>query len=273
MIRYALPIIATALLTVFYNTADKVVVGQFANDDNAIGAIASTSFVFSLVSNFLIGMGGGVGVLTAQLYGAKKTERLGRAVNHATMTATGQNFGKGEYKRVRKVFLYGVIQSFTVVLVISMTALIFRRQMAMLFVSSDHAQFEEIVRLASEWSAVMLSLYFTSGILQGISGSVKGMGYSISSLIANIVGTCCVRLIWVFFVFPYPPFNTFQGLSLMYPVSWGALALALGLICIFAFAKLRRIEKEKAAGAAADENTNAEALTVGGACERENACR
>ena len=145
--------------------------------------------------------------------------------------------------------------------------------MDMLFVSSDHAQFEEIVRLASEWSAVMLSLYFTSGILQGISGSVKEMGYSISSLIANIVGTCCVRLIWVFFVFPYPPFNTLQGLSLMYPVSWGALALALGVICIFAFAKLRRIEKEKAAGAAADENANAEALTVGGACERENACR
>ncbi len=72
MFKYALPIIATALLSVFYNTADKVVVGQFWGDDNAIGAIASTSFVFNLYANFLIGVGSGVGVLTAQLFGAKK---------------------------------------------------------------------------------------------------------------------------------------------------------------------------------------------------------
>ena len=445
MFKYALPIIATALLSVLYNTADKVVVGQFSGDDNAIGAIASTSFVFNLYANFLIGVGGGVGVLTAQLFGAKRMDKLGRAVSNAmflaaimaavmfgianltcepilkmlgtkeayydggvlylriifiglfasaiynvgagvlrsvgdsktplyiamisglinvvlnvffvggcgmsvdgvaiatvisqyysaiavvvilmkrktepysltlkgfridkemigrmlylgiptgfqsalfsltnlittgavntfpdsyvtargigldidhlitpfatgfytaTMTATGQNYGKGDFKRVRKVFIYGMIQSLVSVLIISMTALIFRRQIAALFISSDHGQFDEIVYLASEWSRVMLSLYFTNGLLNGVSGAVKGMGYSISSLIANIIGTCGVRLLWVYFVFPYPPFNNFTGLALMYPVSWGALAIALGVVCIFAFIKMNRDEKAKAA--------------------------
>ncbi len=452
MFKYALPIIATALLSVLYNTADKVVVGQFSGDDNAIGAIASTSFVFNLYANFLIGVGSGVGVLTAQLFGAKKTDKLGRAVNNAmflsvamsvvmfalanltcepilqmlgtkaayygggvlylrivfvglfasavynvgagvlrsvgdsktplyiaiisglinvvlniffvaachmsvdgvaaatvisqyfsaaavviilmkrrseayhltfkgfrvdgemigrmlylgvptgfqsalfsitnlvtagavnsfpdayvtargigldidhlinpfvtgfynaTMTATGQNYGKGDFKRVRKVFVYGMIQSLVAVLIASMAMLIFREQIAALFVSDQHEQFDEIVHLASEWSKVMLSLYFTNGILHGVSGAVKGMGYSISSLVANIIGTCVVRLAWVFFVFPYPPFNTFTGLALMYPVSWGALAIALGVICIFAFAKLSRDEKRK--------NANTEKETI-----------
>ncbi len=448
MIKYALPIILTALLSVLYNTADKVIVGQFSGDDNAIGAIASTSFVFNLYANFLIGVGGGVGVLTAQLFGAKRTDKLGRAVSNAmflaaamavvmftvanltcepilrmlgtkeayyaggvlylritfvglfasaiynvgagvlrsvgdsktplyiamisglvnvvlniffvsacgmsvdgvaiatvisqyfsavavimllvkrrsepyhltfknfridremigrmlylgiptgfqsalfsltnlvttsavntfpdsyvtargigldidhlinpvitgfytaTMTATGQNYGKGDFKRVRKVFLYGMIQSLASVLIVSMTMLVFREQIAALFVSSEHEHFDEIVYLASEWSRVMLSLYFTNGLLHGVSGAVKGMGYSISSLIANIIATCGVRLLWVFFVFPYPPFNTFTGLALMYPVSWGALAIALGVICAFAFAKLHKDERAKAGEAA-----------------------
>lgn len=83
ILTFTLPLMAVAMIQVLYNAADKMVVGQFSGDPNALGAIGSTSTVNAMIINLLIGLSGGAGVITAQLYGAKRYAELRRAVSTA----------------------------------------------------------------------------------------------------------------------------------------------------------------------------------------------
>ena len=82
---FTLPLMAIGMIQVLYNAADKIVVGQFSGDPNALGAIGSTSTVNAMVINLLIGIAGGAGVIVAQLYGAKREKELKRTVSTAML--------------------------------------------------------------------------------------------------------------------------------------------------------------------------------------------
>ena len=69
-------------------------------------------------------------------------------------------------------------------------------------------------------------------VIEVLSGTLRGLGYSFVPTILCAVFVCGLRILWVAFVFPLHP--TFQGLLLVYPVSWlaagGALAAAYGML-------------------------------------------
>ena len=116
----------------------------------------------------------------------------------------------------------------------------------MLFVSPDNELYHEIINATVEWTGVMLSLYFVQGLLQSVTGTVRGMGYSFSSMLINLIGTCGVRIAWVYLVFPLEPFHTFPGLALLYPVSWAINGILLTFLAIYAFVKFNKeMQKEE----------------------------
>ena len=83
LLIFMLPIVATSLLQILYDVADKVVVGQFSGDTGALGAIGSTSFISGLIINFMIGVGAGAGVVVAHAYGAKDNDAVSRSTHNA----------------------------------------------------------------------------------------------------------------------------------------------------------------------------------------------
>lgn len=85
LIWFAIPIAATGVLQMLYNAADKLVVGQFSGDPTALGAIGCTATLAGIIINFMSGIGGGVGVVVAQLYGGKKHDETSRAVHTSIM--------------------------------------------------------------------------------------------------------------------------------------------------------------------------------------------
>ena len=89
LLLFMVPIVLTNLLQVLYDTADKVVVGQFSGDPNALGAIGSTTFISGLILNFMIGVGAGTGVVVAQAFGAKNDKQLSRATHNAFILGAG----------------------------------------------------------------------------------------------------------------------------------------------------------------------------------------
>ena len=89
LILFALPIMATGMLQMLYNAADKIVVGQFSGDPTALGAIGSTTFISGLIINFMAGLGAGAGVIVAQLYGAKRENDTSRAVHTSLIMSLG----------------------------------------------------------------------------------------------------------------------------------------------------------------------------------------
>lgn len=81
MIKYALPIMFTNILQLFYNSADMFVVGNFCEDENALGSVGCTGSLINMILGVFIGLGAGVAVTLAQSLGAGNKERAGKIVH------------------------------------------------------------------------------------------------------------------------------------------------------------------------------------------------
>jgi len=83
---FALPLLIGNLFQQAYNLADSMIVGQLlgANALAAVGATGSISFLFF---SFFSGISGGCGIVTAQLFGARKDAEVCRSIaNSAYIT-------------------------------------------------------------------------------------------------------------------------------------------------------------------------------------------
>ena len=80
---FALPIMATGLLQVFYNMADKIVVGRFSGDPLALAAVGSVGTLNTLLVNLTLGIAVGGGIVVSQLFGAKQENDVSDAVHTA----------------------------------------------------------------------------------------------------------------------------------------------------------------------------------------------
>lgn len=83
MVRYALPIMFTNVLQLFYNSADMYVLGNFCDDPNALGSVGCTGSLINMILGIFIGLGAGVSVTLAQSLGAGNKERSSKIVHTA----------------------------------------------------------------------------------------------------------------------------------------------------------------------------------------------
>ena len=82
---FSLPLAAMGVLQLLYNAADLIVVSNFSNDKEALGAVGSTSTLINLVVNLFMGLSVGTNVLCAHLYGAKDYKRMSDVVHTSIM--------------------------------------------------------------------------------------------------------------------------------------------------------------------------------------------
>lgn len=82
LLRFAVPMMLTGVLQLLYNTADLIVVGQFAGP-TAIAAVGATSSLSNLLINMFIGLSVGANVVIAQALGAGDTKRAGTTAHTA----------------------------------------------------------------------------------------------------------------------------------------------------------------------------------------------
>lgn len=164
------------------------------------------------------------------------------AFMQSAMNATGQNYGAGKPKRIRRVFYYSLLQGAGFVFALAMILFAFRPEIAGIFVAAGTHGREKIIGAVVEWMGIMLTTYFMQGVMSAVIGTVRGLGYSLSPLILNIIGTCVVRAMWIFFVFPLDMFHTFSGLAMLYPVSWTTATLMFSILIVISFRKIKRME-------------------------------
>ena len=79
---FSVPLMLSNLLQVLFNMADIAVIGQFAGS-LSLGAVGSTATLVTMFTGFLIGLSGGINVLTALYYGAKDRESLSKTIHSA----------------------------------------------------------------------------------------------------------------------------------------------------------------------------------------------
>ena len=168
----------------------------------------------------------------------------------ASLTFVGQNYGANKYDRVKKSVWYSFIQVIALGVLVTQTELIFGSELAYLFVDKAAADAAQIVKDALEIMSVILGTYFLCGMMEVLSGSIRGMGYSMSSMVISLIGACFFRIFWIEVLFNnVESMQNIRGLFMVYPVSW-IITICMQLVLLFI--ALRRMSKAQAADSSAE---------------------
>ena len=146
------------------------------------------------------------------------------SVSQTCVTFVGQNYGAGDEKRVLRVILecLGIV---TVVgLVLGNLAYTFSAPLLGIYTDSADAIAAGTLRLF--W---VCCPYFLCGIMDSLTGGLRGLGKSTVPMIVSLIGACATRLIWIATYFQIN--RTQSVLFFSYPGSW-LLTLTAHTICL-----------------------------------------
>ncbi len=82
MMLFAVPLVLSGILQLFFNAADIIVVGKFAGD-NSLAAVGSTSSLIHLLVSIFLGLSVGANVLAGRHWGAQQDDAVSKAVHTA----------------------------------------------------------------------------------------------------------------------------------------------------------------------------------------------
>lgn len=145
------------------------------------------------------------------------------AIYQAAISFTSQNYGAGQYRRIRKIMRSGVLIVTCVGLLLGGIA--FLCAPVLLSIYNTDPQVIQYGMLRME---IICLTYFTCGIMDVMVGCLRGLGYSIMPMIVSLAGACGIRVLWIFTVFQWD--RTLTMLYISYPVSW-IITAAVHIIC------------------------------------------
>lgn len=147
----------------------------------------------------------------------------------ATVTFTSQNYAMCRLSRCRQIFreamTCGILLSGATCLIFTLGAAWFTG-----FYTSD----PEVIRHSVTRVSIVESMQWLSATYEISGAALRGMGISMLPAIVTLVGSCILRIVWVYSVFRMVP--TYEMLLSVYPVSWAIT----GLIMLVAYFLIRK---------------------------------
>ena len=138
------------------------------------------------------------------------------AFQQTALNFMGQNMGAKQYTRLRKIV--GISLGCVVIagLVFGNLAYFAGPQLLKIYITDSPEAIEYgLIRML-----YICVPYFICGIMDVMTGSLRGIGKSLSAMIISIAGVCGIRLVWVYTLFRIPEMHTLQSLYFSYPISW-----------------------------------------------------
>ena len=148
------------------------------------------------------------------------------AVYHASLTFVGQNVGAKTYHNIKKIVWQCVFCAATIGLFLGALILIFNE-----FFVGIYATEPEVILAAIRRNRWILPVYFMCGIMEVLSGAIRGVGKSMTSMMISLLGACALRIVWCNTVVIW--FRHIELVYLSYPVSW--LIVIVASTCFFAY--------------------------------------
>ncbi len=138
------------------------------------------------------------------------------AFQHTSVNFIGQNTGARQYKRVKKILILCLICVSVVGILFGIIMYSFGETLLSIYIIDSPQAIEYgMVRMA------FIALpYFLCGLMEVVTGALRGLGSSMAPMLISILGVCGLRLVWIFTVFSVPQFHTPECLFASYPVSW-----------------------------------------------------
>ena len=124
-----------------------------------------------------------------------------------------QNIGARKPRRIFAAMKASMIWSIITGVILGVFSCVFGKPLLSLY-SSDPA----VIAAGMERQIIVCAPYFLCGMMEVMTGALRGVGYSILPMAVSILGVCVVRIFWVMTVFKAIP--TLGCLMVSYPVSW-----------------------------------------------------
>ncbi len=162
------------------------------------------------------------------------------AASLATVSFTSQNLGAKNYSRVKRVaalsyaLLIGISAAISLILVLCHKPL---------FALYDVRNLPDALSQIA-WDAAKVRMwwiwpfFFTSAFMDCGSSILRGLGKSILATVSCLVGTCALRIVWIYTVFR--AVFTLDMIYISYPISWVLTGLALLGFVLWLFSRFPR---------------------------------
>lgn len=156
------------------------------------------------------------------------------AVYQTSITFVGQNYGAGEYKRIKKV----VFQCLGIVIFIGLflgnLVYIFGEPLMRIYSKNPEVIAAGMVRIK-----YICTIYFLCGMMDTMVGALRGIGKSVLPMIVSLTGACALRLVWIATIFKLH--RTPEMLYIAYPISW-TITLSVHILCfVIAYRHLKKV--------------------------------
>ena len=159
------------------------------------------------------------------------------AFHQTAMNFMGQNTGARKYENFSKILWICLLSVGGVGILLGGGCYLFADSLLSIYIT-DSAQ---AVAYGVTRMSFVCVLYFLCGLMDVMSGMLRGMGSSLLPMAVTVLGVCGMRLGWIYTIFQIPRFHTPQCLYISYPVSW----IVTFLFQIAAFFLVYRKQKQE----------------------------
>lgn len=157
------------------------------------------------------------------------------SVSVASTTFIGQNFGAEKHKRCEQGFNISLALVSILGLFLGIVLFFGRTLLVRLFTSDAAA-----IGYGEQRLTVIAISYFLCGLMEVVSGCLRGSGDSFSPMLITLFGVAGSRLLWIFTVLPLK--REIFMLYMAFPVSW---IITLALLCIRYIVFKRHLNKSQ----------------------------
>lgn len=165
LLLFFFPIVLGTFFQQLYNTADAIIVGKVVGKEALAAVGGSTGTLINLLVGFFVGVASGASVIIAQLFGARKSEDVSRAV-HTTIALA---LASGAF--------------------LTVVGLLFSEEILKLMGTPQEVMVYAVPYLSIYFLGMIPQLIYNigSGILRAVGDSRRPMLFLISAALTNIV--------------------------------------------------------------------------------------
>ncbi len=154
------------------------------------------------------------------------------SIYQTAISFSGQNYGAGKLKRIKKTTVICLCTVTAVGLLLSNIIMFLAEPLLGLYGTPPQDISYGILRLN-----YVCKLYFLCGIMEVFVGILRGMGYAVMPMLVSLSGACLLRIIWIMTVFEH--YRTLESLYVSYPVTWTVTSLVHAICLIYVFRKMK----------------------------------
>lgn len=139
--------------------------------------------------------------------------------HQAALSFTSQNYGARQYKRITKV-LFLCLGMVTVTGLVLGNGVYLTGKWLLQIYSTD----AEVISYGMLRLMYIVIPYFLCGLMDVMSGIMRGLGHSVIAMVVSMLGACGLRIVWIFTIFAMH--RSLDSLFISYPVTWAVTFLA-----------------------------------------------